>query len=76
MEFTEQQISDFLVELKRQAALNGTPSYICGLNWNPLEDIAGEQAHRVFFILQKRGLLREEVLPGCYSESIDHFTTN
>ncbi len=71
--FTETQISDFLAELMRQAK---GKSYLSGFYWVPLEKIAGPKAHEVFFILMKRGLLREEVIPGTYGDCIYHFTTD
>lgn len=71
--FTEQQISDFLAELKRQAAVQGNPKKLSGISWRRLEDIAGPEAYRVFGILEKRGAIRSETFPGLYSHTIYHF---
>lgn len=72
--FTDKQVSDFLAELKRQAARAGDPKVLRGLCWLPLEKIAGPEAFRVFFILEDRGLLRSEVIPGTFGHTVHHFT--
>ena len=71
MTYTEQQITDCFAELKRQSRDGRT---IDAIYWPPLNAIAGPRSFEVVFLLQNRGLLREQVLPGCYGHSVNHFT--
>lgn len=68
MTFPEPTITAVFNELRRQSR-NGR---VDGIDWNPLEEIAGPQAYRVFGILRDRGLMRDEVLPGCFGHTVHY----